>query len=169
MNGRALRRGSALLIGTILSAQAVTGCTPAPQALPAAERNESGSIRLLVAPCPDFKIRGVSVFLNGNADPSVRWSVMRETGPGTPSEIDLFSTPDGYRVNEATLTEIQPSSKYAASTRGSIGTKGISGRLDFSPEKVDELDAGKVVTGLDGDKAVNRKDFLKSTPGKYKK
>ncbi|MEU6211877.1 hypothetical protein ABZ891_18485 [Streptomyces sp. NPDC047023] len=169
MNGRTLRRGSTLLIGTILSAQAVTGCTPAPQALLAAEHNGSGGIRLLVAPCPGFKIRGVSVFLNGNADPSARWSVIRETGPGTPSEIDLFSPPDGYQAKEATLAEIQPLKKYTATIRGSIGTKALSGHVDFSLEKVEKLEAGKVTTGLDGNKVASRKDFLKSPPPRCKK
>ncbi|WP_158943837.1 hypothetical protein [Streptomyces sp. NRRL S-378] len=169
MNGRAPRRGSALLIGSILSAQAVTGCTPAPQALLAAERNESGEIRLLVAPCPDFKIRGVSVFLDDAAAPEAHWSLIRDSGASTPSQINLFSPPDGYKVNVATLTKIQPSKTYVAKIRGSIGSKGISGRLPFSLEKIDELSPDKVLAGLHGDKVVNRKDFLKSPPSRCKK
>lgn len=169
MNGRALRRGSALLIGTILSTQAVTGCTPAPQALLAAERNESGGIRLLVAPCPEFSIWGISVILDDDAAPDARWALIREKGASTPSQINLLSPPDGYKVNDSTLTEFQPSKKYSAAIDGSIGSKGLSGYVDFSLEKIDKLSPGKVLTGLHGDKVVNRKDFLKSPPSRCKK
>ncbi|MFJ9943000.1 hypothetical protein [Streptomyces erythrochromogenes] len=152
-----------------MSAQAVTGCTPAPQELLAAERNESGGIRLLAAPCPGFKMGRISVFLDDDAAPEADWSLMSESGANTPPQIDLFSPPEGYKVNAATLTEIHPSKAYVATIRGSVGTKGISGHLPFSPKKIDELDPGKVLTGLHGDKLMNRKDFLKSPRGKCKK
>ncbi|MFC9825165.1 hypothetical protein ACFWG6_32060 [Streptomyces erythrochromogenes] len=169
MNGRAIRRGAALLIGTILSAQAATGCTPAPQALLAAERNESGGIRLLVTPCPDFKLGQMSVFLDDAAAPEAHWSLTRESDANTPSQINLLSPPAGYKVNAATLTEIQPSKAYVAAIDGSIGTKGVSGRLPFSLEKIAKLSPDEVLTGLHGDKVVNRKDFLKSPPSRCKK
>ncbi|MFJ9943002.1 hypothetical protein [Streptomyces erythrochromogenes] len=169
MNGRALRRGSALLIGTILSAQAATGCTPAPQELLAAERNESGGIRLLVAPCPDFGMRGISVFVDDEAAPEAHWSLIRESGASTPPQINLFSPPEGYKVDIATLTEIRPSTSYSARIRGSIGSKSISGYVDFSLEKIDKLSPDKVLVGPHGGKVVSREGFLKSPPSACKK
>ncbi|MFE9469232.1 hypothetical protein ACFYNW_37495 [Streptomyces virginiae] len=169
VNRRALRRGSALLIGTILSAQAATGCTPAPQELLAAERNESGGIRLLVAPCPDFKMGGISVFVDDAAAPKAKWALMRESDANTPSQINLFSPPEGYKVNTATLTELQPSTSYSAVIRGSIGSDPLTGYADFSLEKIDKLSPGKVLVGPHGGKVVSRKGFLKSPPSACKK
>lgn len=161
--GRGAARRTTPLIGVILLAQWLVGCGPAPESLLAVERTESGGTRLLVAPCPAYNIHDVSVLRDIEVDPLELWSVVRDGPNGSPSQIDLFTAPSGYSVDDARLTSLQGPEAYSAEVRGTVGTHNLRGEVRFTVEQLGKLGAGKVLTGTKGDKVMDRAKFLKAS------
>ncbi|MFE3553351.1 hypothetical protein ACFXKW_00480 [Streptomyces sp. NPDC059193] len=125
------------------------------------ERGEDGGIRLLVARCPGTEFGGLSVY-SRQGQPSRGWRVRRDGAAGLPGQIDLFTAPPGYTVTDATLQELSDSEEYAAVVRGvAHGKDAVDGRLVFTLRQVDVLGSGKVLTGIEGDKVMDRAKFLK--------
>ncbi|MFD6890208.1 hypothetical protein [Streptomyces sp. NPDC059957] len=157
------------LVGAVLLAQLVVGCTPAPEALLAVERTESGGTRLLMAPCPDFRFRSVTVFHNVDEPELKKWTVSRDGMTGLLGQIDLFTPPDGFKVTESTLTSLESTGEYVANVRGVVGVEdSLTGKLSFTVDKVNKLSAGKVLTGVNGDKVMDRAKFMKSSSERCK-
>lgn len=122
------------LLGAVLLAQLVVGCSPAPKALLAVERTETGGTRLLMAPCPDFRFRSVTVFHDYDDGPQIKtWTVSRERMAGSFEQIDLFTPPKGFKVTEETLTSLENYGEYIAGVDGSVEGEGsLRGELHFS-------------------------------------
>ncbi|MFD5619675.1 hypothetical protein [Streptomyces yangpuensis] len=168
MSAGVLRRRVFLSVGMVLMAHWAVGCTPGSKALIAVERNESGGVRLLVSPCPEFGIRTISVFLDDDTAPAEDWSLKKEGAGVFPSRIDLFAPPVGYKVDKGTLTELKPANSYVAEIAGEVGSKPLSGRVEFSLEGIGELRSGQVLTGVRGGAVMDRKEFMEAPPGDCK-
>ncbi|QES48726.1 hypothetical protein DEJ50_13715 [Streptomyces venezuelae] len=90
------------------------------------------------------------------------WAVSSNLSPGSPGEVELFSTPSGWHVYESTLRDLSRPGKYVANLDGAVKGSSLEGRVVFTVEKLQALNAGEVVTGISGDKIMDRSEFMKA-------
>ncbi|MFJ9943001.1 hypothetical protein [Streptomyces erythrochromogenes] len=166
-----LARKVAPLLGALLVVQwAVAGCAPAERPLLAVERLENGGTRLLLARCSHARYSSLSIH-ETQRQPSRRWALQGETPAASlPEQIDLFTAPVGFIVKEGALAELTDSGGYTVVTSALVEVQGvIDGRLRFTPEKLEKLETGKVLTGRKGETVMDRSRFLKPSASQCKK
>ena len=129
------------IVAVLASLIGLTGCTPAELPVTALSYVDGRPV-LLIADCAEFDTRRISVFTVG-ATPAARWRADREQGVA-PEEVPLLELPQGWTVDEDTLTTFDPGTDYK------VGTFGASRRAVFIGFTVDQLEAlspGQVLVG----------------------
>ncbi|MER5869422.1 hypothetical protein [Streptomyces sp. NPDC002044] len=152
-------RAAAMVAFTAL---AVVGCTPAPRALIAVERTESGHARVLTAGCPEYVALQFSVSSSGGSVGHKRWAISSGAMGGPLDTVDVFSTPSGWRAYRSDLSDLKGGSEYTVAMNGAVRGRGLDGHLSFAPDQFEALKAGEVLVTEDGEtEVVSRSDFLK--------
>ncbi|MFD6890209.1 hypothetical protein [Streptomyces sp. NPDC059957] len=151
-----------------LAAAGLAGCSPAPEPLLAIERTATGDILLVIAPCSGYRALGLYVFSDSDTGPSEVWSLSNKERIGSLGEVKFFTTPVGWEVNDTTLTELRDPGLYVAKIDGAMGTRSLNGRMAFTAEKINKLNAGEVLTGTKGEKVMDREQFVKPSSGRCK-
>lgn len=145
-----------------LAALAAVGCTPAPRALIAVERTESGQARVLTASCPEYVALQFSVSSSGGRVGHKRWAISNGAMGGPLDTVDVFSIPPGWRAYRSDLTDLEGGGEYTVAMSGAVRGRGLDGHLSFTPDQFAALKAGEVLVTDDGDtEVVSRADFLK--------
>ncbi|MGE7386914.1 hypothetical protein ACQKM2_15675 [Streptomyces sp. NPDC004126] len=166
----AVRMATVVAVMSMVTAAAVS-CSPAPKALLAVERTESGRARILVAPCPRYTAQMFSFFSSGGTIGYKRWFLMNDSMRGSLASVDLFEPPQGWSVRRSELVDLKGGREYTAVLRGGVNGRGLDGRISFTPDLFDRLKPGKVlVPDGEGAKMVKRSEFMKKdadrcTPG----
>ncbi len=149
-----------------------TGCTtPAPKGVLAVERVQDGGVRLLLAGCPGYVARDFSVFADTEDDASSDWSVHNGGQTGAVDGVQLFQPPpQGWTSTGGNLTALQKGVPYVATVNGTVGDRGLRGRVPFTSDDLSGLKNGEVLTWNGGNRNTtsNRDDFLQADPTRCK-
>ncbi|MFG2292893.1 hypothetical protein [Streptomyces sp. NPDC048603] len=125
------------------------------------ERTETGVVRLLIAPCPDYDVHEVSVLRDEEEGELERWAASSNLSPGSPGEVELFRAPAGWEVYRSTLKDLNRPGTYVADIDGAVKGSSLDSEVTFTIKQLQDLKAGKVITGIDGGKVMERDEFLK--------
>ncbi|MEV7526305.1 hypothetical protein [Streptomyces sp. NPDC091371] len=145
---------------------AAVACTPTPKGLLAVERTETGSVRVLIAPCSDYDALDFSVFRKGGGSADLqRWAVSNEVMRGSLPSIELFATPPGWRTTSTTLSDLKGGGTYTLTVYGAVGGRGLDGKVAFTAGQLEGLTAGQVLVKQGSEtKVVSRSEFMKDDP-----
>ena len=142
---------------------------PAPKGVLAVERGQDGGVRLLLGGCPGFAARDFSVLDDTEGGDLVSWSVHNDgwTGVGA-RRTGLPGSTRGLAVHGRPLTALRKGVPYVANVNGSMGDRGLKGRVPFTVEDLEGLKSGEVLTWAGGDKntKTSRDDFLRGDPAR---
>ncbi|MFG2292894.1 hypothetical protein [Streptomyces sp. NPDC048603] len=159
--GRRRRRILSFASGAVLIPAGVSACTRAPEPLLAVEGTPTGTVRLLMAPCPNLDVYQVSVFRDEEGGELEMWAATSKLSPGSPGQVELLSAPAGWQIYESTLKDLSRPGKYIADMSGAVEGSSLDGRVTFTAEELQELKSGQVITGIHGGKKVDRDKFMK--------
>lgn len=155
------RPAAAVAMVFILAATAV-GCTPAPKALVAVERTDTGRARVLVAPCPEYTAQMFSVFSSGGTIGYKRWFLISDAMGGPLDSVELFSAPQGWSVTRSELSDLKGGGEYTVVLVGGVRGRGLGGEISFTPDEFEALKAGQVlVRDGKGSKVAKKSEFMK--------
>ncbi|RKS97220.1 hypothetical protein BX286_7034 [Streptomyces sp. 3211.6] len=155
------RAAATVAAGSIMAATAV-GCSPAPKALLAVERTDTGGARVLIAPCPEYSAQMLSVSSSGGTIGFKRWSLVNDAMGGPLDSVELFSKPKGWSVAESELSDLKGGREYTVVLVGGVRGRGLGGEISFTPDEFVALKPGQVlVRDGKGSKAAKKSEFMK--------
>ncbi|MER5932478.1 hypothetical protein [Streptomyces sp. NPDC002054] len=157
-NGRKL---AFLPAGVALLLSGMAACSPVPKPLLAAERTETGQVRVLIAPCPDYDVLGLSVFLNDNIGEPEIWTARSKLRSGSPGQVELFTPPEGWLVSQSSLADTSRPGRYVIDVDGAVNKWSLDGEVAFTAEEFQRLENGKVITGTRDGEVMDRTEFMK--------
>jgi len=141
-----------------------TGCSPAPQAVIAVERESGGTLRLLTPDCPGMVIGDYSVIRDDEHDAELRnWAIHNTSWTQSLGSVRIFEVPKGWKAYADDLDPLAKGIPYMATMDASVSGKGLEGNVPFTLDQVGKLKSGEVLVsdGDKGSKAVSRADFLR--------
>ncbi|MGI5158535.1 hypothetical protein [Microbispora sp. CA-102843] len=141
--------------------------TPTPKGVLAVERAEDGGVRLLLAGCPGYVARDLSVLEDTEGGETVAWSVHNGGAGAAVRDIRAFQAPpEGWRSTDDSLTALREGVPYVATVNGFVDGRNLRGRVPFTAADLAGLGGGQVLAWAGGDETVKtgRDAFLRADP-----
>ena len=132
-----------LLAGAVLAG--ASACTPDDDVPVLSVKLVDGTPTVLLEPCGDARVWSLSVYPDGPAT-DLKWHADGEGADAT--EISLFDGAAGWTVDQRTLTELAPGTRYAVS--GGLTDSRSTATVRFTLEQLRGLAGGEVVTAESG-------------------
>ncbi|MFG2292892.1 hypothetical protein [Streptomyces sp. NPDC048603] len=75
--------------------------------------------------------------------------------------MELFQAPAGWEVYRSTLKDLSRPGRYVADVDGAVKETSLDGRVALTVKQLQDLKAGEVITGIHGDRVLDRDEFMK--------